>query len=134
MVLRRPHQEERWPLGKPKRLAADPPDEFLSAAAERASYQASPYHCPGPRGQPPARRARPATRCPRVWRDDEATTALRRAILNGNVSESWDNDFPRYVWHLEASVLYEARHTNGPIGTYHAYPVDAATLRGELKS
>jgi hypothetical protein len=110
--------------GKPKRV--DPaPDEFkLVNAAAAAIYGSSEYHCRGPKGEPPKRRAKPASICPRKWNNDEATEALRMALKKGWVSETWDEGFPRYVWHREGTVMYEARHTRGPIGTFHAYPIE----------
>jgi hypothetical protein len=33
-------------------------------------------------------------------------------------------EYPRYVWHLDADVLYEARLTNSGNGEYHGYPLE----------
>ena len=105
--------------------------ERLGRTADRAAYCASDYHCRGAGGQPPRARAKPASICPRYWPEQEGTAALRAAIRDGHVSEVWDDEFPRYVWHRDGSVLYEARHTSGPSGTYHAYPIeDAEAPRG----
>ncbi len=55
---------------------------------------------------------------------DEARAALRRAVLNGNVSEDWINDYPRYIWYREGdNVVYEARLSGGNAGSYHAYEI-----------
>lgn len=102
-----------------------PDQAALSAAANGAVYQRSEYHCPGPKGEPPRLRAKPASLCPRVWADAEATGALRRSIMDGRVSEVWEDGFPRFVWHLDGTVVYEARHTRGPHGTFHAYPIES---------
>lgn len=36
----------------------------------------------------------------------------------------WEDGFPRYVWHCEGGIFYEARHTRGPSGLFHAYPIE----------
>ena len=59
---------------------------------------------------------------------------LRAAIGRGNVSEVWEDGFPRHVWHRDGDVLYEARHTKGPAGSFHAYPIEEFQApRGQLK-
>jgi hypothetical protein len=69
-------------------------------------------------------RPKPASICPKRWSDDDATRALRSAVVCGNVSEIWEDGFPRHVWHKDGNVLYEARHTRGPVGSFHAYPIE----------
>lgn len=102
----------------------NPETSALTNAAAQAVYGRSDYHCPGRKGQPPRLRAKPASVCPKVWGDKQATDALRLAITQGYVSEAWEDGFPRYVWHRDSGVIYEARHTRGPIGTFHAYPIE----------
>jgi hypothetical protein len=118
----------RLPLGKPKRVARSPDPASIAYAASLAVYSRSQYHCRGPQGQPLATRAKPASPCPRQWSDEDATTLLRGAMFRGHLSEKWENGFPRYVWHRDGIVFYEARHTRGPIGSYHAYPIEDIQL------
>jgi len=117
--IRRPSRAKLSNWGKTKRVDAAPDPALLAQAAATAVYSASPYHCP-----PFRQRVRPASPCPRRWTDEEATTALRGALSNGHVSDRWENGFPRYVWRRDGNVLYEARHTRGPEGSFHAYPIE----------
>ena len=121
--------------GKPKRVGTNPDQTMLAQAAMHAVYHGddNPYHCPGIRGQPLATRAKPASICPRRWSDEEATQALRNAMSRGNVSEIWEEGFPRYVWHRDGAVFYEARHTRGPSGSFHAYPIEEIQAPQGLK-
>ncbi len=119
LPLRKPKQAGVQPGGK--RLARSVNRVELMVAEAAASYSASEYHCP-----PQKPRIKPATPCPRVWKASEANDALRLAIRNERVSEAWEDGFPRYVWHRDGETIYEARHTRGPHGTYHAYPIEAA--------
>lgn len=120
--------------GKRKRVDPSPDLARLEAAARTATYLSSDYHCRGPKGQPPKRRTSPTSICPRAWRDEEATNALRKALLNGHISDVWDGEFPRYVWHKEGEVIYEARHTGGPAGCFHAYPIKSLQIPSGLKT
>jgi hypothetical protein len=110
---------------KPKRLHPAPDVGMLSSAASTAVYGASRYHCRGPKGEPVIIKVKPSTPCPRQWSDQDATRALRDAIRNGVVCEIWEDGFPRHVWHRDGDVLYEARHTRGPSGLFHAYPIES---------
>jgi hypothetical protein len=101
-----------------------PDPTMIAAAAARAVYAASEYHCHGSKGEAPKKRAEYASICPKRWSSEAATQALRRALTNGQVSEAWEDGFPRYVWHKDGEVIYEARHTRGPHGTFHAYPIE----------
>jgi len=125
----RPHH------GKPKRLDSNPDKTMLAAAAASASYDgdSNPYHCRGSRGQPMSSRIKPASRCPKRWSDEDVTRVLREAMSRGNVSETWEDGFPRYVWHIDGNVVYEARHTRGPIGSFHAYPIEDHQVPRGLK-
>src|SRR4051794_35734067 len=100
-------------LGKPKRVASSLSAEQLREAALRAVYDGNQnlHHCPDAMGRPPRSRAKPASICPRRWTDEDTTKALREALARGNVSETWEDGFPRYIWHREGDTLYEARHT-----------------------
>ena len=121
-----PFQKPRQAVqsGHGKRLCEKSDRVALSTAAERARYDASPYHCRLEGGSPVRHRVKPATPCPHRWRTDDANSALRRAITLGFVSQAWEDGFPRYAWLREGDMVYEARHTRGPLGTYHAYPID----------
>lgn len=111
-------------LGKPKRVHPNPDADVLAKASDAASYVRSDYHCKGDKGERAVRRAKPASICPRTWSQAAATKAIREAIKSGCVSEAWEDGFPRYVWHREEDVLYEARHSRGPFGSFHAYPIE----------
>jgi hypothetical protein len=122
------------PLSKPDRTTTTPSKQksllksfdraWLERAAATANYSPSGYHCRMPDGRPRKLRARPASPCARQWQIAEATEALRLAIIRGRVSETWEDGFPRYAWHRDGEIIYEARHTRGPHGTYHAYPIE----------
>lgn len=88
------------------------------------SYVASPYHCPAADGRI-KQRGKPQSRCPRPWKGPEAREALRRALLKRNVSEFWENGYPRYIWYCDGeNLVYEARLSGGRPGSYHAYPIE----------
>lgn len=127
MGLKRPKQDNARSGSKVKRVDLSPDPKHLARAARGAVYGRDEYHCRGESGAPRKWRAKPASPCPRSWATEEGTDALRRAISGGHVSAVWDNEgFPRYAWHREGSRLYEARHTRGPHGTYHAYSIEEA--------
>jgi len=115
-----------------KRVASFPNRVLIAVAAQKATYEPSHYHCRLPDGRPVRARAKPASLCPRDWTIPEATSALRSAILKEYVSEKWEDGFPRYLWLREGEVIYEARHTRGPHGLYHAYPITAAEAPSRL--
>jgi len=121
MGIKRPARALRC---RSKRVHSAPDATALARAAANAVYSSSPYHCRGSKGQAPIVRAKPASICPRQWSDHEATEALRAALARGSVSEAWEDDFPRYIWHRDGNVVYEARHTGGTPGTFHAYPIE----------
>lgn len=99
--------------------------EAMQAAAINARYTGSPYHrSAGSKAGPIARRAGLTSKCPPIWNNVEATRVLREAITVGRVSLIWEHGYPRYVWHLEGDVLYEARLTNSGNGEYHGYPLE----------
>ncbi len=127
MALKKPSRVNVVVVGKPRKLHPSPDPALLARAADQAVYMNhGDYHCFTDRGQPPASRAKPASRCPRRWVAAAATAAIRESIRAGRVSETWEEDFPRHVWHVDGQVVYEARHTRGPSGSYHAYPIERA--------
>lgn len=100
--------------------------QALRAASEHAVYASSAFHRPtGSKMGVPAKRRYPhASKCDPKWDQRSATQALRDAIRQGQVSQAWDQRYPRYAWHLEDGVLYEARLSNAVSGEYHAYPLE----------
>jgi hypothetical protein len=118
---------------RPKRVDPQPDRSKIEIAAANAVYSPSNYHCPGSKGEAPKRRVKYASICPKRWSTQAATEALRQALCNGHVSEAWEDGFPRYVWHKDGEVIYEARHTRGPHGTFHAYPIEKFQIPDGLK-
>lgn len=101
-----------------------PPDTDLAGLAARASYVGSPEHKdfvsfagqPRPRGD--------ASLCPPEIRDVGVVIGwLRSAIRKGSTGAPWEGDFPRYVWHREGDVVFEARLVNREKGSYKGYPL-----------
>jgi hypothetical protein len=132
MVLKRPKQGP--PSFKAKEMlvistlsppAAEKFTKAIQLAATKVRYTGSPYHrSPGSKTGTIAHRVGLTSRCPRSWTNVEATRVLRLAIKDGRVSMAWENGYPRYVWHLDGDVLYEARLTNNESGEYHGYPLE----------
>lgn len=52
------------------------------------------------------------------------TEALREGIRRLCVSSVFEGGFPKYVWTWVNGALYEARHINGPQGTYKGYRLE----------
>ena len=108
------------------RIVAPPLGKDLDAVARKASYVGSPEHkdMPSFAGQPRPRAD--AAICDRslAEKQSQVTRWLRRAIRNGHVSAHWEGDFPRYVWHREAKIVYEARLVNQGNGQYKGYPLN----------
>lgn len=122
MTLEKPVRRKR--PGKLRRLAQAVEPAELMHMLENVSYEPSPYHCPTANGGRPKRRAKPASICQKNWTVPEAQEALRRAIQNQWISSVWDNGFPKHIWYQDGENIYEARHSSGRPGTYHAYPID----------
>ena len=99
--------------------------EAMQHAASKVRYTGSPYHrSPGSKAGPIAARVGLTSKCPPNWTNVEATRLLRHALKEGRVSMAWERGYPRYVWHLDGDVLYEARLTNSESGEYHGYPLE----------
>lgn len=98
---------------------ADAPEEV----AERATYVGSPEHKDHPSPAGPPRLRSDASPCPAhlTFDVDANTEALREGIRKRCVSTVFEGGFPKYVWTWLAGELYEARHINGPLGTYKGY-------------
>ena len=132
--LKRPRQKQSLAAVKPKEmlilssLSARAAKKFVGAmrvAAAKVRYTGSPYHrSPGSKAGPIAQRTGLSSRCPSNWTNAEATRLLRLAITEARVSMIWEHGYPRYVWHLDGDVLYEARLTNSGNGEYHGYPLE----------
>jgi len=106
----------RWPDG------ASRPEEV----ADRAIYVGSAEHKDHPSAVgPPALRS-DATPCEQSMTLDvqRNTDALREGIRRLCVSGVFEGGFPKYVWTWVNGSLYEARHINGPQGTYKGYKLE----------
>src|SRR4051812_32937120 len=124
--MRRPKKRSEQFPNKRKIRSKHVPQEELEAAAVRATYAPSPYHCK--ENGRLRRRIKPATPCPRNFTLQEAGNAIRAAIRARRVSQDWVNGFPRRLWHREGDQWYEASTNAGTAGTYHAYPLEPASL------
>jgi hypothetical protein len=124
--MRRPKKRSEQFPNKRKIRAKHVPQEELEAAAVGATYAPSPYHCK--ENGRLRRRVKPATPCPRNFTLQEAGNAIRGAIRARRVSQDWINGFPRRLWHREGDQWYEASTNAGTAGTYHAYPLEPASL------
>ena len=69
---------------------------------------------------PPALRS-DATPCDPNLSFDDIRATLAEGIRRGCVSAAMEQGFPKYVWGWLDGDLYEARHINGPAGTYKGY-------------
>lgn len=100
----------RWPD------EARPPEEL----SERVRYIGSPEHKDHPSPSGPPRLRSDATPCDASMTRDMSrnTEALREGIRRRCVSPIFEGGYPKYVWTWIDGVLYEARHINGPRGTY----------------
>ena len=101
---------------------ADSPDDL----AERVKYVGSPEHKDHPSPAGPPRLRSDATPCEEIMtRDvDRNTQALQEGIRRRCVSPVFEGGYPKYVWTWMDGVLYEARHINGPQGTYKGYRLE----------
>ncbi len=101
---------------------ADSPEDL----ADRVKYVGSPEHKdhPSPAGPPHLRSD--ATPCEVQMTHDVArnTEALREGIRRRCVSPVFEGGYPKYVWSWVDGSLYEARHINGPQGTYKGYRLE----------
>jgi hypothetical protein len=111
-----------------RREIAPGPDGAMAPedVAEKASYVGSPEHKDHPSAAgPPALRS-DATPCAAHLTEDMTanTEALREGIRRCCTSATFEGAFPKYVWAWRDGELYEARHINGPQGTYKAYHIE----------
>jgi hypothetical protein len=107
----------------------------LDRLAEGVSYEFSQFHRCGPDGPPAKKRTKPASHCPRAWREREAVKAIGNAIRARHISISCTNEgYPRSVWHKEGEVWYEAKTHNNAGGRYHGYPVEEPQVPSQLRA
>jgi hypothetical protein len=111
----------------PKHLfIGDPPSATdLNAVAEKVRYIGSVYHKDIPSFAGPVRRPRPdASICPRhlAFRQADIQSWLKGALLAGHFNSLWEGGFPRYLWHREGAITFEARHISN--GDYKGYPLE----------
>ena len=89
-------------------------------------YVGSPEHKSYPTRQALLCCASDASRCdPTLGYDADAfTRVLQEGIRHRCVGAIFEGGFPKYVWGWLNRQLFEARHLNGPQGTYKAYPLE----------
>ena len=111
---------------RPKRRAIGPwnGDGSPEETASKARYVGSREHKrhPSPAG-PPALRT-DATPCDPAIECRTIDAVLRKAIRRRCTSAVFEQSFPKYVWGWLDDDLYEARHVNGPAGTYKGYRLE----------
>lgn len=109
-----------------RRLAGPQMGVDLDDIAQRASYIGSPEHkdTQSFAGQPRPRAD--ASICDRLLAQEQprVTDWLKTAIRRGAISSRLEGDFPRYVWHKEGDIVYEARLVNPGNGEYKGYPLN----------
>ena len=121
----RPRKIGPWPTRAPSPEEVAPRTTYVGSA-EHKSY-------PSPAGHPKLRSG--AYKCEYVDNFEGITDLLRKSIRERCTSTAFDGDFPRYVWGVWDGGVFEARHINGPEGTYKGYmlepveyPLDPAKL------
>ena len=109
---------------KQRAIGAWPSQQRPEAVALRARYVGRAEHkaYPSSAGSPALRSD--ATPCDPKIPGDAIQTALREAINRRCVSAVFEQDFPKYAWGWIDGRLYEARHVNGPAGTYKDYEIE----------
>ena len=110
------HKIGKWPEG-----TLSPED-----LANLVTYVGSGEHKDHPSPMGPPKLRSDATPCEvHMTRNvDRNTEALREGIRRGCISSVFEGGFPKYVWTWIDGVLYEARHINGPLGTYKGYRLE----------
>lgn len=131
MAARRPTRRRDNP--KARQVRVPPEDVVLAEVAEQVRYVGSRYHKDTPSFAGVTRAPRPdASICPRELANelDRVQGWLRQAIMAGRCGV-WEQGFPRYVWHREGDIVFEARQGSAGSGEYHGYPLEAwQTVRG----
>lgn len=108
-----------------RRRIAGATESDLHAAASRARYIGSPEHKDTPSFAGHPRPRADASICDRALADqqDRVQQWLVSAIRGGTVSEHWEGDFPRYVWHKVGPTVFEGRLVNREQGWYKGFPL-----------
>lgn len=98
----------------------------VSEIADRVIYVGSPEHKDTSSFAGAPRPRTDASICDkRLSQDLELVTEwLRAAIRRGAIGGILEGGFPRYVWHKEGSLVYEARLVNRELGEYKGYPLN----------
>lgn len=115
-----------WPKGE-----SDP-----ATVASRVRYVGSQEHKDHPSAAGPGHLRSDAYCCPpALTRDVERNTQyLRMGILKECVSSTFESGFPKYVWVRMDGEVFEARHINGPEGTYKGYRLERAQYPEDPKA
>ncbi|WP_144120903.1 hypothetical protein [Catellatospora sichuanensis] len=95
----------------------------LEAMAEKVTYIISPEHKDYITSAGPGKLRSDASACPRGLDFEVVASWLREAFRLGNVSASFDLEFPRYAWARIGDQVYEARLSNAGLGSYKGYPI-----------
>ena len=98
---------------------------------ENAAYEGSPNHKknPGDFGLTPPAAPRPhKTLCDEanVTSLAEAKRLFRLAITRGMVGDKSVGSFPKNLWVVDGSVVFEAMIGGSQMGKYHGYPIRKA--------
>jgi hypothetical protein len=131
MAAKRPSHKRDNP--KQRRVRPVPEGVSLAQAASNCRYVGNPYHKDVPSFAGVTRAPRPdASLCPRELANARELVEgwLRTAILGGRCGV-WEQGFPKFVWHREGDIIYEARQGSPGSGEYHGYPLEPAqTVQG----
>lgn len=96
----------------------------VAKITEQVSYVGSPEHKDAPSFAGFQRPRKDASICDNELSQDVVTGWLKKAIQCGAIGEMLEGDFPRYVWHKEGDIVYEARLVNRELGQYKGYPLN----------
>ena len=121
--MRKPGHQRDNP--KARRVVPPPDGVDLVEVAESCRYVGSRYHKLGRGFTGTSGRRRPdASICPGDLNDrqDLVERWLRDAVKAGQIG-AWERGFPRYVWHREGDMVFEARQGSSGSGEYHGYPL-----------
>ena len=109
-----------------------PQDVDLTEVASHAVFVGSPEHKSTPSFAGQATPRSDASMCDPALKGQQRklTCALRKAILNGQIGELWEGEFPRYVWCRVDGTICEARLSNRAKGEYKGYPLEDDEMDG----
>lgn len=125
--MKLPVRKKETKIGKQYAIIKDTNGLDLEALSSKVSYGGNAKHKKTPwwGGEP-----RPDTRgtlCPNEFHDKQVplTDWLRDAVRKGAIDHRYEGDgsFPKHVWYMHGSILYEAKLDNSEKGTYHGYPL-----------